>query len=36
MIYIVPVRYKDKLKEDIEENYETWLNFEKEEMKKKT
>ncbi len=33
-IYRVTVRYRDTLEEDLENNYETWLNFAKEEMKK--
>ena len=33
-IYRVTVRYRDTLEEDLEQNYETWLNFAKEEMKK--
>lgn len=33
-IYRITVRYRDTLEEDLENNYETWLNFAKEEMKK--
>lgn len=33
-IYRVTVRYRDTLEEDVEQNYETWLEFAKEEMKK--
>lgn len=33
-IYRVTVRYRDTLEEDLENNYETWLNFAKDEMKK--
>ncbi len=33
-IYRVTVRYRDTLEEDLENNYETWLKFAKDEMKK--
>lgn len=33
-IYRITVRYRDTLEEDLENNYETWLNFAKEEMEK--
>ncbi len=33
-IYRITVRYRDTLEADLEKNYETWLNFAKEEMKK--
>lgn len=33
-IYRVTVRYRDTLEEDLEKNYETWLNFAKEKMRK--
>ncbi len=33
-IYRITVRYRDTLEEDLEQNYEIWLNFAKDEMKK--